>query len=213
MKKFHNQKPNVAKLHIYGSICFAYKQNPKKLDPRSKEGIFIGYDMYSPAYLVYFPEQNDLKRVRNVKFSENNFNEYVIKPKPIEENETNQEEESIEHDKTTQKEEPQEKIEPVLKEKSSRYPKRDHTQPKYLNDHIIDEDVDLTKVTIDYCYHMNEVPLNYQEAIHSKAAKKWKIAMDEEMKSLESNHTFQLTPLPEDQPLQVGVCYQTGTKK
>ena len=40
------------------------------LDPRSSEGIFVGYDISSPAYLVYHPKSNSVKRHRVVKFTE-----------------------------------------------------------------------------------------------------------------------------------------------
>ena len=40
-------------MHVFGVVCYAYVQNAKKLEPRSKEGIFVGYDKKSPAYLVY----------------------------------------------------------------------------------------------------------------------------------------------------------------
>ena len=61
-------KPNLSKMHVFGSVCFAYVQNAKKLDPRSKEGIFVGYDKRSPSYLVYYPETGKVDRVRRVKF-------------------------------------------------------------------------------------------------------------------------------------------------
>ncbi|KAL7647758.1 UNVERIFIED_CONTAM: hypothetical protein RMT77_001367 [Armadillidium vulgare] len=57
-------------MHMFGSVCYAYSQEEKKLDVRSKQGIFVGYDNESPAYLVYFPEQNNIKKVRSVKFTE-----------------------------------------------------------------------------------------------------------------------------------------------
>ena len=51
---------------------FAYVQNAKKLDPRGKQGIFVGYDkLRNPAYLVFYPGSNKVERVRCVKF----FNE------------------------------------------------------------------------------------------------------------------------------------------
>lgn len=71
---FTGKRPNLGHMHVFGSPCHAYVQNKKKLDPRSQQGVFIGYDGLSPAYLVYFPEINDVKRVRCVKFS-NNFNQ------------------------------------------------------------------------------------------------------------------------------------------
>ena len=49
-------KPNLSNMHIFGCTCYAYTQNAKKLDPRSKKGIFVGYDKGSPAYLVYYPD-------------------------------------------------------------------------------------------------------------------------------------------------------------
>ena len=32
-------RPNMNSMHVFGSVCYAYIQNPKKLDPRSREGI------------------------------------------------------------------------------------------------------------------------------------------------------------------------------
>ena len=57
-------------MHIFGTICFCYVQNKKKLDPLAEEGIFIGYDKQSPAYLIYFPETNIIKKIRCVKFTD-----------------------------------------------------------------------------------------------------------------------------------------------
>ena len=58
----------MSNMHVFGAVCYAYVQNPKKVEPRSKEGIFVGYDKNSPAYLVYFPESMKVERVRCVKF-------------------------------------------------------------------------------------------------------------------------------------------------
>ena len=63
-------KPNLSNMHIFGIICYSYIENKKKLDALSKQGIFLGYDTESPAYLIYFPEQNDVKKNRCVKFTE-----------------------------------------------------------------------------------------------------------------------------------------------
>jgi len=47
------RRPNISKMNIFEVRCFAYEQEKQKLDPRSKEGIFVGYDDQSPAYLIY----------------------------------------------------------------------------------------------------------------------------------------------------------------
>ena len=57
-------------MHLFGSICYAYVQNPKKLDDRGEKGIFVGYNKYSLAYLIYFPEKEIVKTVMAVKFSD-----------------------------------------------------------------------------------------------------------------------------------------------
>ena len=49
-------KPNLSKMHILGTICYAYLHNQKKLDPRSKTGYFIGYNKDSPSFLVFYQE-------------------------------------------------------------------------------------------------------------------------------------------------------------
>ena len=35
------KQPNLNKMHLFGSPCYVYAQNPKKLDARSRKGIFV----------------------------------------------------------------------------------------------------------------------------------------------------------------------------
>ena len=63
------KKPKVSHMSVFGSTCFAFVQNKKKLDPRSEQGIFVGYDNESPAYLVYFKESDTVRKVRCVRFT------------------------------------------------------------------------------------------------------------------------------------------------
>ena len=66
---FTGRRPNVSSMYIFGTVCYAYIQDKKKLDARSQKGIFVGYDKYSPSFLVYFPECDTIKKVRCVKFT------------------------------------------------------------------------------------------------------------------------------------------------
>ena len=50
-------------------MCFAYKQEKSKLDSRCEQGVFIGYDKNSPAYLVYYPDTKRVQKHRLVKFT------------------------------------------------------------------------------------------------------------------------------------------------
>lgn len=62
---FTGQKPDISNMHTTGNVCYAYVQNKNKLDP---EGIFVGYDRGSRAYVVYSCESQSVRRVRCVKF-------------------------------------------------------------------------------------------------------------------------------------------------
>jgi len=55
-------KPNVSKMHVFGSVCYLIVHNSKKLDPRSRKGVFIGYDRNSPTYLVYDPQRRTVSK-------------------------------------------------------------------------------------------------------------------------------------------------------
>ena len=69
------RKPDLSKMNIFGSTCYAYKNLKKKLDPKCKKGIFVGYDRNIPPYLVFYPENNrDLKH-RLIKFIRNETNQ------------------------------------------------------------------------------------------------------------------------------------------
>ena len=79
-ESFTDSKPNLNKMHIFGTTCFCYVQNKTKLDPHFEKGIFVGYDKQSPAYLIYFPETVAIKRVRCVKFTDSYDNSSLLKP-------------------------------------------------------------------------------------------------------------------------------------
>ena len=56
---------------IYLAVCHACVQSPKKLYAKSKKGLFFRCGSRSPAYLIYFKDDNEVKRVRCVKYSDN----------------------------------------------------------------------------------------------------------------------------------------------
>ena len=57
-------------MHIFGTTCFAYEVRKKKLDDRCKKGVFLGYDKGSPAYIVYYPEENKISKHCTVRFTD-----------------------------------------------------------------------------------------------------------------------------------------------
>ena len=62
------KKPNLLNMRVFGSESKVYcTDDKKKLDPRSNNGIFVGCDGCSPAYLVYYPDTGKVMKRRVVK--------------------------------------------------------------------------------------------------------------------------------------------------
>ncbi len=64
--------PDLSRMWIFGSECFAYEQEHKKLDSRCSKSVFVGYDKNSPSYLVYYLKNGKVMKHRLVKFVKNN---------------------------------------------------------------------------------------------------------------------------------------------
>lgn len=205
---FTGKTPNIAHMMVFGTECYAYKPDKKKLDPRCEKGIFIGYDKYSPAYNVYFPQTGRVSKYRQVK--------------PVSENvqlSTNDESDD-DYDDTVSTEVPVKVEQPPASQPVStevtgesgsnipsssqsdsggirRYPDRERRPPNYYRSYQCKtEDVE-NEQEVDYFYRaVYEVPKTYTDAINSDRSQKWVKAMEEEMTSLKENETFTLCTLP-----------------
>ena len=203
---FSDKKPNLNNMHIFGRKCFVYETLPKKkLDARSREGIFVGYDKGSPAYLVYHPDTKNVKKYRCVKFfdsesdnigtrgSVSNDEDFVIP------DHTSNSAESTENEDITQDETddvPDERQEGNTR----RLPPRVRKMPERYQDYVTDDTEldDQVNYSVDYCYKLVVgIPKSFEEAMSGPDAKQWKYAMEDEMKSLKSNDTYSITQIPE----------------
>lgn len=208
---FVGKKPNVSHMQGFGQKCMTLVQGAKKLDARANEGVFVGYDKYSPAYLVYDVTTQTVRKARCVKFLSKAStaqvdNEVQIQIQNPIESEVARKSESVEEDKTPQRQEDEisdEKSEDVENEEPTeakqstdkRFPARLREKPKWLEDYVqkVDESCQL-----DYCYLVGvHVPETFKQAEECENSVQWKRAMDDEMESLVDNDTFELTVLPE----------------
>ena len=217
-----DKKSNLEKMHTFGKACFALVQNPKKLSDRAEKGIFVGYDKRSPAYLVYFPQIEKVKKVRKVKFLNKVENEM------LNENENFDEEQDSVHPICEPNAAPDQNVsdtgnvdyEPVTQDNISdknndemhgeisnsnaRNTKtRKKTKPKYLDDYESGSEFDECETmhnVIHYCYNVSstKVPTSYTAAVSSAESQQWHNTMTEEMKALEENETYELVTLPEN---------------
>ena len=66
------RKPNVKYFRIFGSACFILndRENVRKFDSRSDEGIFLGYSSTSKAYQVYNKRTMKVMETMNVVIDE-----------------------------------------------------------------------------------------------------------------------------------------------
>ena len=184
-------KPDVAKMQIFGSVCYPVVHKPKKLDPRTSKGVFVGYDRDSPSYLVYDPDTRAVSKHRLVKFTTtvNHLpeaddllpvtEEEPVKPEPTESQPTN-----------------------VKAEPKKSYPLRSRQQP--IPEECKDEPEEIHAAKfVHYCYHI-KTPESFQEAMSCPEADNWKQAMDNEFESLQTNDTFAVTDLPTNKSIVGG---------
>lgn len=200
-------------------MCLAYKHLDKgKLDPKCEQGVFVGYDKNSPAYLVYYPDKEKVQKHRLVKFPTKNGTEketqtcesYIrygdgeLHPKVNDSRDVDDKVENVPYQdvlnggsvtspEQTENAQPCETTETVHR----RNPPRNRKKPVYLQEFETEDAVVKLQTCVDSCYRaVCDIPQTYKEAITSNRSKQWKDAMDDEVKSLEENETFSLTPLP-----------------
>ena len=72
---FTGKKPNVAYLRSFGCTAYAHipKEQRKKLDPKSKKCIFMGYGQSTKGYRLYDIEKKGIILSRDVVFVEQKF--------------------------------------------------------------------------------------------------------------------------------------------
>ena len=206
------RKPNLSKLKKFGINCFAYSEKSGKFDAKCKEGIYVGNDPESPAYLIYFPSSQKVLKIRNVRF-----------PKFIAQNVLNtprdfiqcEEKPEVEVEKPPSGDSPSTK-EPSLQtpEESAspeegrdtpketmpavERPKREVRKPEYLKDYVasaVEEHYE------HFCFNtafQEEIPKTYRQAVLSPQSKEWEAAMMDEMSSIKANDTYELVELPPD---------------
>ena len=189
-----SKKPNVQNMHVFGSECYALVDNPKKLDTRSEKAIFIGYDNRSPAYMVYVPDKNIVRKVRVVKFPKN-LNDNQLQPTHIHDDyisdgqpDANQNIPGTSIETSSSSTDPDDLATANNADEDkgncNRYPARKRNMPRYLHDYVNPEEVDELNYTVHYCYRLSNIPRNYDEAVNSPDGEQWQQAMNDEMRAL-----------------------------
>jgi hypothetical protein len=71
---WYGRRPNISYMKIFGCKCFILNESDKrdKLDPKSNEGVFVGYSNSSKAYRVYIKSSRVIVESVHVHFDETN---------------------------------------------------------------------------------------------------------------------------------------------
>lgn len=68
---WYNKTPDLHSLHVFGEKVYVHipKQQRKKLDDKSKSGVFIGYAENIKGYRIWYPDSNKIEIARDVIFT------------------------------------------------------------------------------------------------------------------------------------------------
>lgn len=200
------RKPGISHLKVFGSIAYTHVPDEKrtKLDDKSEKYVFVGYDSRSKGYKLYNPNSRKIVISRDVEFDEEDCWDWSVQ--------------EDKYDFLPYFEEDDEIEQPIIEEHitppASPTPRLDETSSSERTPRLrsIEEIYEVTKNLNDinlFCLFGDCEPLSYQEAAENI---KWKDAMDEEIKSITKNDTWELTTLPRGHKA-IGVRWVYKAKK
>ena len=168
--------------------------------------MFIGYDAKSKGYKLYNPKSKKTVVSRDVKFDEDDSWNWETR----EENynflpfgDDNSNEIRVDNQPPTSPRSPV-----LVHDDSSPQSSPEIPQKMRSLQDIYAETNEITDSAL-YCLFADSEPINFEEATHDK---KWRLAMNEEMKAIQKNGTWELTTLPKEKQA-VGVKWIYKIKK
>ncbi|GJX56147.1 gag-pol polyprotein [Tanacetum coccineum] len=193
MEMWTGKLVNYSDLHIFGSPVYVMynTQETTKLDPKSKKCLFLGYTNGVKGYRLWDPTAYKVVVSRDVVFMEDKIQENK------EGDSTTRETTSIQMEKKFQSNDsfeaaPQHEVNETNKSQAPATCtlNRERRRPRWHSDYVMERNV-------AYCLFTEEgEPSTLQEALNNLDASFWEEAMQEEIKALYKNKTWELVPLP-----------------
>ncbi|GJU89627.1 retrovirus-related pol polyprotein from transposon TNT 1-94 [Tanacetum coccineum] len=188
------RKPNFNYFRVFGSKCFILntKDYLTKFDPKSYEGVFLGYSQNSKAYIILNKQTMKVEESLNVTFDET---PPPPKTSPLEDDEL-VEEEAIEVSKTKPigndlKDVSLENNQIVNIKESKTHPLENiigNLNQRTLRSQAQDK-------SNFFCFISTIEPKNINEALKDE---NWVMAMQEELNQFKTNDVWELVPNPMD---------------
>lgn len=179
---------------IFGSEVYVHvpKQKRRKLDPKSKKCIFVGYDDNHKGFRV-MDESNCISVARDVQFLAEEPSKVTI----IEEDGESEDDTTDDNGDTAiqQQQQQQEKAAPIRARRVTSM--RDMNESNILDTRLRNQSE--SAMMAWSLVAINEEPTTYKEAIDSTDSEKWMEAMQTEYDSLMKNETWTLVEKPKNQ--------------
>lgn len=213
---FSNYKPDMRKINTFGALCTYYDESYKhKLDPRGKQGIYLGVNTNSQSYYI-LTDTGQVLTSRNVsihtvdkQLTDNPEPEPGVPrstykangtAKPMSESDKSDTEltsadaegnldSSLADQVPLETNSQSEAADATIK---LGRPKRDIRPPRKYADFYLTASIDCAYSAV------SRIPETYEQAITSHDSDHWKAAMDKEMHTIKQNDTWDVKPLPDD---------------
>ncbi|XP_073811912.1 uncharacterized protein [Musca autumnalis] len=206
---WYGKKPDISNLHIFGSKCFVHIPSEKrqKLDSTANKMIFLGYDANSKGYRCYDASKNKVVVSRDVRFTEIELRDCSMDFPQKKQGTLQIEEENLPvSDSVSNSDESQTSRSVTSNQENEEAISNVHIQEESENEE--EQTVRVSKRStkgiaakrlIDEIWMANHEsePKTYDEAINSDDKDKWFDAMQEEIKAMRTNNTWDIVPLPE----------------
>lgn len=180
-----DKRPTVEHLRSFG--CMAYSHIPKderrKLDPKGKKCILLGYGTETKGYRLYDPNRGKVFRSRDVVFDETSYgfeNSKEQNSQSVELECSNDETESTDEAVGLERVDAEDTTKPRIRRST-----REKHPPKHYGEWA---------TTVQE----NTEPTTVQEALAGREQSEWVEAMEQEISSLLSNDVWDLVELPEN---------------
>lgn len=196
-------KPDISRLKIFGSECFAHipKQHRKKWDAKSKKLLFVGYEKESSNYRLYDPSTRKISISRHVVFNKQVDTKIAL----IEENET-----SFPLDESNNNIQSNAEQEYALTNQNASTDdtstneyetcstSQEEESPNLVKKGSVLRDRSKIKKPTRYEANLSEIMEHqtFHEAVTGSYNEEWRKAIDEELKAHRINGTWKMEHLP-----------------
>ena len=192
-KAWYGKKPNISHLRVFGcSACIHIpKYKRKKLDPKAKKCIFLGYGTSRKGYRLYDWKTWSIVHSRDVIFSElSTGNEGAKEKQHVQVEHFSEEPEAPDLEEDSNKVLPDDDSEEPKEENSTDAPAprrtstREIRRPDYYGSHVY------------AATELQKAPQTVKEALNCSEKEQWEAAMQKEMDSIYNNGVWDLVDLP-----------------